>query len=56
MGFNKAIFEKQMCVTKSPFLDKKPNPEIPVIIFAYSFLFQQQKTLNLAEAPIFVVF
>ena len=33
-GFSKAFFEKQICVTKRPFLDnKEPNPEIPVIIF-----------------------
>ena len=44
-GFNKAFFEKQLCVTKRPFLDQKPNSEIPVITFwAYSFLFQEQKT------------
>ena len=33
-GFREQIFEKQLCVTKLPFLDpKNPNPEIPVIFF-----------------------
>ena len=37
---------------------KKPNPEIPVIIFfgGLFLLFQQQKTPKLAETPIFIVF
>ena len=35
---------------------KNPNPEIPVIIFfCLSLLFQQQKTQNFAETPIFIV-
>ena len=36
---------------------KNQNPEIPVIIFFACFLlFQQQKTPNIAETPIFIVF
>ena len=32
------FFEEQLCVTKRPFLDrKKPNPDIPVIIFFLPF-------------------
>ena len=53
-GFSKAFFEKQICVTKRPFSDKKiPNPEISVIIFFCLFLlFQQQKTPKLASISI----
>ena len=56
-GFSKPIFEKQMCVTKRPFLDKKnPNSEIPVIIFCLFFSFNNKKHKNAAETPIFIVF
>ena len=35
-----AFFEKNICVTKRPFLDQKnQNPEIPVIIFLPVFFF-----------------
>ena len=55
-GFNKAFFEKQMCITKRPFLDKKTKPEIPVIIILPSlFSFNKKKTQTLAETPIFIV-
>ena len=51
-----SIFEKQISVTKRPFLEKKPNPEIPVIIvFVSFFLFQQQKTQQLAETLFYSV-
>ena len=50
-GFSNPFFGKQFCVTKRPFLDKKPNPEIPVIIFFCLFLlFRRQKTQKLAES------
>ena len=36
---------------------KNQNPEIPVVIFfAYFLLFQQQKTEQNVETPIFIVF
>ena len=56
--FSKLFFEKNICVTKRPFLDQKNlNSEIPVIVFFACFLlFQQQKTPNIAETPIFIVF
>ena len=41
-----------MCVTKRPYLEKMPKPEIPIIIVcAYS-----SKNTKLAETPIFIVF
>ena len=57
-GFSKEFFEKQICVTKRPFLDKQiPNPEISVIIvFCFLLLFQQQETPKLTETLIFIVF
>ena len=52
------FFEKKLCVTKRPFLDKKnPNPEISVIIFfCLLSLPTTKKTPKLAETPIFIVF
>ena len=38
-GFGNPFFGKQFCVTKRPCLDKKTNPEIPVIIFLGLFFF-----------------
>ena len=56
-GFSKAFFEKQICVTKRPFLDKKiPSSEIPVIILFCLFSLSTTKTPKLTETPIFVVF
>ena len=39
-GFSR-FFLKKLCFTKRPFLDKKTNSEIPVIIFLAFFLFQK---------------
>ena len=55
-GFSKAFLEKQMCVTKRPFWTKEPNPEIPVIIFLPILFSFNNKTQNLAETHILVVF
>ena len=56
-GFSTPIFEKQLCVTKRPFLDKKTKfINCSYIFFAFFFLFQQQKTQQSAETPIFIVF
>ena len=55
-GFREQIFEKQFWATKRPFLDKKPNPEIPVIILFVFFLLFQQKIQKFAETPMFIVF
>ena len=40
------FLEKQICVTKRPFLDQKdPKPEIPIIIFwAFFFSFNNKNT------------
>ena len=50
-GFSKSFFEKQICVTKRPFLDKRiPNPEISVIIFfAFFFSFNNKKHKHLLK-------
>ena len=49
----KHCFEKRLCVTKRPILDKKTNSEIPVIIFwAYSFSFNNKKP-NILLKPLF---
>ena len=43
-GFSNPFCGKQFWVTKRPFLDKKkPNPEIPVILFFCLFLLLQQQ-------------
>ena len=56
-GFSKAFFEKQMCVTKRPFSDQKTQiQKFQLSLFAYSFHFQQEKTQQLAETPISIVF
>ena len=59
-GFSKAFLEKQMCVTKRPFLDpQNTKPEIPVIMFSFIvFAFSSlstTKTQNLLK-PQFIVF
>ena len=52
LGFSKAFFETQICATKRPVLDKKPNPEIPIIFFVCLFLlFQQQKHQHQLKPP-----
>ena len=50
-GFSNPFFEKQICVTKRPFLDQKnPKPEIPVIIFfAFFFSFNNKKHKNVLK-------
>ena len=58
-GFSIPIFEKQLCVTKRPFLDKKTQIhkfQLSFFFVAFFFLFQQQKTQKSAETPIFIVF
>ena len=51
-GFGKAFFEKEICVTKWPFLDQKPNPWILVIIFCLFSSLATTKIYKLAETPI----
>ena len=57
-SFSKAFLEKQLCVTKRPFLDKKNQIQKFQLSFYFgSFLLvQQQKTKTSAEPPIFLVF
>ena len=57
-GFSTPIFEKQLCVTKRPFLDKKTQIHKFQLSFFFCLflLFQQQKTQKSAETPIFIVF
>ena len=52
-GFSTSIFEKQLRHETAIFGQKKPNPEIPVIIF---FSVNNKKTHESAETPIFIVF
>ena len=54
-GFQQGFFEKQMWVTKRPFLDRKsPKPEIPVIVFfAFFFSFNNKKHKMLLK-PLFL--
>ena len=53
-GFSTPIFEKQLCVTKRPFLDKKNQiPKFQLSFFFCSFLLcQQQKHKHLLK-PVF---
>ena len=51
-GFQALFFEKQMCVTKRPFLDQKKTKFINSsyhFFFACFLLFQQQKTRKLLK-------
>ena len=50
-----AFFQKKnICVTKRPVLDQKPDPEIPVIIlFCLFLLFKTTKTQTIAK-PLFL--
>ena len=53
IGVQQPIFGKQFCLTKQPFLDKKPNPEIPVIVF-FSFIFSfNNKNTKISWNPYF---
>ena len=52
-GFSKAFFEKQMCITKRPFLDKKTNSEIPAINFFASFFSCNNTTQIICWKPYF---
>ena len=53
-GFQQSVFEKQMRVTKRPFLDSKnPKPEIPVIMFFLLLVCLEQKTQNLLKPQFF---
>ena len=57
IGVSETHYGKQFWVTKRPFLDKKQNPEIPVIIFIFAFFFScNNKFTKIAETPIFKVF
>ena len=56
-GFSKAFFEKQICVTKRPFLDKKTQiQKFQLSFFCLFLLFATTKNTKLAETPIFIVF
>ena len=58
-GFSNPFFGKQFWVTKRPFLDnKKPNPEIPVIIFLFLPFSSLATTKNtrISWNPYFIVF
>ena len=56
-GFCKAFLEKQICVAKRPFLDKKiPNPEISVIIFLPFSSLSTTKNTKISRNPHFIVF
>ena len=55
-GFSKPIFAKQLTVTKLPFLDKKPNPEIPVVSFFVVFFFLNNKKHKKLLKPLFMCF
>ena len=48
-GFSIPKKQKQVTVTKRPFLDKKTKPKITVIIFGFFLLFQQQKHKNVLK-------
>ena len=43
MGFSKPMSERQLTVTKRPFLDKKQNQKFQLSFFAAFFLFEQPK-------------
>ena len=55
--FSKAFFEKQMCITKRPFLDKKTQTQKFQLSFFCCFflLLQQQKTQKFAETLFYSV-
>ena len=46
-GFSNPFFGKQFCVTSRPLLDKKPNPEIPIILFSPFSSFSTTKTTKI---------
>ena len=55
-GFSKAFFEKQICVTKRPFLDKKSQIQkfqLSFFFFCLFLLFQQQKNTKISWNPYF---
>ena len=52
-GFSKAFFEKEICVTKRPCLDKKLIQKLQLSFFAYFLLLQQQKTYKMGWDPYF---
>ena len=57
IGFQQSIFRKTVVRHETAiFGPKKPNSEIPVIIFWPIFLFQQRKTYKFAETAILKVF
>ena len=57
-AFRAFFFEKQLCVTKRPFLDQESQIHKFQLscFFACFLLFQQHKTQKNAETPIFIVF
>ena len=55
--FSKAFFEKQMCVTKRLFLDKKQNLKVQLsFLLPILFSFNKRKIQKLAETPILKCF
>ena len=58
IGVAAIFFEKNIWVTKRPFLDQKNKIHKFQLSFfvAYFLLYQQQKTPKTAETPIFIVF
>ena len=54
IGVSAYFFGKKLCVTKRPFLDKKkPNSEIPVIIFSCLFSLSKTKNTKICWNPYF---
>ena len=57
IGVSGPFFEKQICVTKRPFLDQKTKiHKFQLSFFGIFPLCQKQKTQQFAETPIFIVF
>ena len=58
IGVSGPFFLKSSCASRNGrfWTEKKPNPEIPVIIFFAFFFSYKTKLQKLAETPIFIVF